>query len=129
MPEPSAVHPQTHRRSHARLRLGIAARVETLDGQQPVRLIDLSQSGAHVILSRPGEIRRGVLSWLGFEAFAFVVWTDGDRLGFEFDELVPVEHLIETRERAPTVVREESLGAEAAAREWVAGNLHQGSER
>jgi hypothetical protein len=36
---------------------------------------------------------------------------------------------VETRQRAPSVVRDESMGAESAAREWVAGRFHSGSER
>ena len=117
------------RRAHARLQVGIAAHFETLEGVLPVRLVDLSQRGAHVVLRRHVEISRGVLSWLDFEAFGFVAWKDGDHVGLEFDELVPLEQLVETRNRAPSVVREESLSAEAAAREWVAGSLNQGVDR
>lgn len=117
---------QAHRRAHARLRVGIAAQLETLDGQQDVRLIDLSQSGAQVILSEAAELRRGVLCWLGLEAFGFVVWREGDHVGLEFDELLPMEKLLETRDRAPTIVRDQAL---AAAREWVSGSGHSGTER
>ena len=46
-----------------------------------------------------------------------------------FDDLVPIEQLLETRRRAPSVVREEELEARAAAREWVAGERHHGTER
>jgi hypothetical protein len=129
MSQPLAGQTNERRREQGRLPLGIAARVETLEGQQPVRLIDLSQKGAHVILSQVGEVRRGVLAWLEFEAFGFVAWSSGDHVGFEFDEDVPLEQIIETRNRAPSVVREESLSIEQAARDWVEGKLNQGSER
>ena len=118
-----------HRRQHARLRLGIPARLESLDGQQPVRLIDLSQSGAQVVVSRPDEMRRGVLCWCDFEAFGIIAWRDGDHLGIEFEELVPMDQLFETRQRAPDVVRAETVSDYTAARDFVAGTLNQGSER
>src|SRR6187455_2751797 len=111
------------RREHARLEVGIDARIETYDGKLPARLIDVSQRGAHIVLRQPCEVRRGVLSWLDFEAFGIVAWTDGEHVGLAFDEIVPLAHLVETRNRAPSVVREESLSAEAAARDWAAGTL------
>ena len=129
MSESPEQHHETQRRAHARLEVGIDARVETFDGKLPARLIDLSQHGAHIVLRRHCEISRGVLSWLEFEAFGFVAWSDGDHVGLEFDEVVPLEQLVETRNRAPSVVREESLSAETAARDWAAGTLNQGVDR
>jgi hypothetical protein len=120
-PEPPE---QASRRAFSRLRLGIGAQLETLDGRQRVRLIDLSQGGAHLILSQPGDIREAVLTWLRFETFGTVVWREDARIGLKFDKLLPLAVLVETRRRAPTVVREE---AEAAAREWVAGTFNPGS--
>lgn len=117
------------RRAFARLRLGIAAQLETLDGRQKVRLIDLSQGGAHVILSQPGDIREAVLTWLHFETFGTVAWSEDEHIGLEFEKPLPVGVLVETRQRAPSVVREEAMGAELAARDWVAGTAHSGSER
>jgi len=102
------------RRAHARLQLGIAAYLDTLDGRLNVRLIDLSQGGAHVILDHPGAVREGVLSWLQFDTFSIAVWQHGEHVGLEFDQLVPLPVLVETRQRAPSVVRE-------AAEAWVAG--------
>lgn len=129
MTKPAVVQPETHRRAHARLRVGIAARFETLDGQEAVRLVDLSQSGAHIVVTGAGEIRRGVLCWLQFEAFGDVVWRDGDDAGIEFEELLPIEQLMETRERAPSIVRDEALGDRLAARDFVAGSIDLGAER
>ena len=51
---------QAPRRAYSRLHLGISAQLETLDGRQRVRMIDLSQGGAHLILSKPGDIRQAV---------------------------------------------------------------------
>ena len=120
---------QSPRRGYSRLRLGIAARLETIAGTQSVRLIDLSQNGARLILSQPGDIRDAVLTWLGFEAFGSVIWREDDQVGMHFAELVPIEQLLETRQRAPSVVREAELEAKAMAREWVAGEGHHGTER
>jgi hypothetical protein len=115
---------QVPRRAHLRLQLGISAKLETLDGRQGVRLIDLSQGGAHVILSQEGEFHQAMLTWLRFETFGMVVWRDGLDVGLEFDKLLPLGVLVETRLRAPEVVREEE---EQAAREWVAGTFNPGS--
>ena len=120
---------QAPRRAYSRLRLGITAQLETLDGRQRVRLIDLSQGGAHLILSQEGDIRQAVLTWLRFETFGTVVWHDGANIGLTFDKLLPLAVLVETRQRAPSVVREEAMGAQMAAREWVAGTFSAGSER
>ena len=120
---------QAPRRAYSRLRLGISAQLETLDGRQRVRLIDLSQGGAHVILSQPGDIRQAVLTWLHFETFGMVAWREDVNIGLKFDKLLPPAVLVETRHRAPSVVREEAMGAQEAAREWVAGTSHSGSER
>lgn len=120
------VHSDSHRRQHARLRLGIPARLETLEGTEPVRLVDLSQSGAQVVLDNAREVRRAVLCWLDFEAFGFVAWRDGDHVGIEFEDLVPIAQLYETRQRAPDVVRAEVIGDYGAARDFVAGTFNPG---
>lgn len=120
---------QAPRRAFSRLRLGIGAQMETLDGRQKVRLMDLSQGGAHIIVSEQGDIRQAVLTWLHFETFGIVVWSDGPHIGLKFDKPLPLGVLVETRQRAPSVVREEAMGAALAAKDWVAGTLHAGSER
>lgn len=113
-------------RAFPRLQLGISAQLETLDGRQRVRLMDLSQGGAHLILSQPGEFKECVLTWLNFEVFGFAAWSDGKHFGMTFENPVPLRVLLETRTRAPSVVREEE---ETAAKEWVAGILQTGSDR
>jgi hypothetical protein len=115
---------QAPRRVHLRLQLGISAQLETLDGRHRVRLIDLSQGGAHVIVGHDEDFHEAVLTWLHFETFGAVVWREGRDVGLEFDKLLPLGVLVETRLRAPPVVREEE---EQAAREWVAGTLNLGS--
>lgn len=114
------------RRAFSRLPLGISAQLQTLDGRQRVRLMDLSQGGAHVILSKPGNVRQAVLTWLEFETFGTVAWSEEQNLGLEFDRWLPLSVLVETRRRAPSVVREEAMGEQQAAREWVAGTGFEG---
>jgi hypothetical protein len=107
------------RRAFPRLQLGISAQLETLEGRQRVRLMDLSQGGARVIPSKAGDIKEGVLTWIRFETFGTVAWVDGKHVGLEFDVPLPLAVLVETRQKAPSVVREEE---ERIAREWVEGS-------
>lgn len=104
-------------RVHQRMEVGIAARLQTLDGLQNVRLVDLSQSGAHLILSEPAPLKQAVLSWLDFEVFGDIAWQRGDDVGIQFDGVLPLRILVETRLRAPLVVQEEALDVKA----WVDG--------
>ncbi len=110
------------RRNFARLQVGIAARFDTLEGSQTVRLVDLSQGGAHIILGKPGSPAAGLLTWLDFEAFGETAWQEGDSLGLTFERLLPLSCLVATRKRAPSVVRAEALG-EDLAQAWVSGEL------
>jgi hypothetical protein len=89
------------RRAHARLRLGVMARLLTLEGEQWVTLVDLSQSGARVVLGNSGKVSGGLLRWLGYEAFGDLVWQFGDELALQFDEPIDAAWLIDTRRRAP----------------------------
>src|SRR5688500_14752441 len=74
------------RRGFPRLRLGVMARLLTLEGEQWVTLVDLSQSGARVVLGASGKVTGGLLRWLGYEAFGDPVWQFGDELALHFDE-------------------------------------------
>jgi hypothetical protein len=103
------------RREHARLRLGIPARFETLDGRQQVRLVDLSHGGAQIVLENDAPVREGVLSWLQFETFGIAAWQDGENLGLTFDRNLSRGCLVATREKAPEIFRE-------AARNFVSGS-------
>ena len=116
MTVPQLIDGMDPRRSFARLELGIDAHLDTLGGRQPVRLIDLSQAGAHLLLNRPDAVREGVLTWLRFDTYGVVAWQEDGHLGLEFDQLLPLPVMVETRHRAPHVVRE-------AAEAWVSGGL------
>jgi hypothetical protein len=102
------------RRKHARLRLGIPARFETLDGRFEVRLVDMSRGGAHIILPGPTPVKEGVLTWMRFDTFGIVAWQEEDNVGLEFDRPLTEACLGATHEFAPEIIRE-------AARDFVAG--------
>lgn len=116
------------RRAHSRLRLGIPARLLSLEGQQAVTLVDLSQSGARIVLGAPGRVSGGLLRWLDYEAFGDPVWQVGEELALHFDEPIDPAWLIETRHRAP-VELDRGLQTKRAAREWVSGARGFGTER
>jgi hypothetical protein len=112
----------TGRRAFARLQVGFGARFRTLHGAQPVRLIDLSQGGAQMILSRPDEAGAGLLTWLDYETYADLAWREGDTIGVTFDPVLPAGWLAQTRLQAPSVVRDEEMGV-SITRAWVAGEI------
>ena len=102
------------RRRYARLRLGIPARFETLYGRQPVRLVDISHGGAHIVLADPAPVREGVLMWMRFEIFGIAMWQEEESVGLEFDRPLSLQCLRATRDFAPEIFRE-------AARDFVSG--------
>ncbi len=114
------------RRAHARLRLGMPAVFETIEGRRQVRLVDLSQAGAHLYIPGAGTVREGFLSWMRFEVFGVAVWQQADEVGIEFDTLLTYDELLEIRGAAPAIVKEEAMGAAMAARDFVAGQRHLG---
>jgi hypothetical protein len=121
MPESTPVPQEEPRRGHPRLRLGIGAYLQTLDGPQKVRLLDLSQSGAHLVLTRGEPLRQAFLTWLGFEVFGDIVWQRGREAGMRFDRPLAIAQLVETRRAAPSVVDAEAHRLETEARDWVEG--------
>jgi len=108
------------RRAYARLRLGVMARLLTLDGEQWVTLVDLSQSGARVVLGGSGKVTGGLLRWLGYEAFGDPVWQFGDELALHFDEPIDSNWLLETRRRAPVELSRDRYIRHVAS-EFVSG--------
>jgi hypothetical protein len=118
----------TPRRAYSRLRLGVIARLLTLDGEQWVTLVDLSQSGARLMLGGSGKISGGLLRWLQFEAFGDPAWQRGDELALHFDEPIDADWLIETRQRAP-VELDSGIHTRRAAWEFVSGRAVLETER
>lgn len=116
-----------HRRNHPRLRLGIPARLETLDGAREARLIDLSQTGAKIHCPGSHTIGQAMLQWLEFETFGETIWQDGELLGVRFDRPLSPAIIFTTRQMAPSVVTNDHQAASAAARAWVEGHFRSGT--
>lgn len=110
------------RRRHSRLRLNLAGRLITLDGTVPLTLLDLSRTGARIVLGQ-GLARGGdaVLTWDRFEAFCTIAWISGQQCGLDFDEPLHEDVLHKTRTIADADPhRNESR---AAARAWASGQV------
>lgn len=117
------------RRSFGRMKLGIPATLETIHGRKHVRMVDLSQGGALVLLPQEIPVRDCMVNWLGFEAFASAVWRHGTQVGLAFEEPLALAKLMATRNLAPELIQQENLAAEDAARGWSEGWFSAGSER
>lgn len=104
------------RRGIGRATIDIDAYLDTREGRQKVRLIDLSQTGAHLVLSQPEAVREGVLKWLDFDTFGIAIWSEGEELGLQFDRPLSPRIVDETHRRAPSVVAE-------LAQSWVSGGI------
>lgn len=115
----------TGKRRHARLRVRLPAKLITLDGEFRVVLCDLSTGGARV--GKPGLVLNGghaILQWGRFEAFCELAWCRSGLIGAQFEEPIPKEWIIATREldSAERLPDEEQL-KRAVARDWVSGQL------
>lgn len=116
-PEPEL--PPAGRRGRSRLRVRLAARLETLSETANVILHDISLTGARV--SAPPGARAGqdcVLMWDGHESFGRIVWVRGGMCGLFFDEVVPPAVLIATRDHndKSALPEDRDLRREAARR-------------
>lgn len=108
------------RRRHSRLRARLSAKLMTLTDNYTVTLFDLSFFGARVAID--GYVRPGgeaVLCWASFEAFARVAWCHGSYCGLEFDEPLPGQVLIDTRDLYDATPRVDPC--RVAARAFVNG--------
>ena len=95
-PDPAGIG----KRRSARLRLSVRGRLTSARGTQMVELVDLSETGARLVLSARHELAEARLEWLEFEARGRVVWQDERLCGLRFDEAVPLEWVARTRKPA-----------------------------
>lgn len=112
------------RRGRARLRVGVTAALHTMNGRQKIDLLNLSQSGALLQLHDDAPVDRGVLSWIGYEAFGTVAWRDGRRIGLQFDEPIEAAWLLETKARLPALARGNDEFRQFAS-EWAKGGASE----
>jgi hypothetical protein len=91
------------RRQAARLRMVAEARLTTRDGTRPVRIDDLSQTGAH--LSRPGNepFTWCVLRWAGHEFYGEMIWTKPGQCGIRFEQELGPAQILALKSRFPNV--------------------------
>lgn len=111
------------RRSLARLRLGVPARLITLNGVQDVLLDDLSMSGAQISLSVGEQFSSGILEWLDFDELVDVVWHDGPTCGVKFENNLSKGCILATRDAAPGLLDDEAR-ARSVAKRWTEGTLN-----
>jgi hypothetical protein len=109
------------RRGKSRLRLGIPAALLSVDGRAAISLLDLSESGARILLPGDAPVSCGFLRWMDYEAFASVSWRDGRQAGLRFEEPIERDWLLDTREWLPALA---NAGDDVRryAKAWVRGD-------
>ena len=111
------------KRLASRLRTRLPARLVTLDGEYRVILLDLSCTGASV--RRDGllfEAGNAILQWMGHEAFCIARWNQAGQCGLAFDQPIPLEWVLATRDHDATERLPDDAELERhRAREWVTG--------
>ncbi|MDG5748663.1 hypothetical protein P8Q88_10790 [Qipengyuania sp. XHP0207] len=115
------IEEEAHRRTRARLNLGIEAKLIGLGSPVSVLLQDISATGAKIVVPTRDKLRQGVLCWNGFEAFGDIVWQDKEWCGMKFDQPISEKWLFETRRSIPALLDEMRNGARKDAAEFVAG--------
>lgn len=111
------------RRSAARVRLNIPAKVLLLSGQENCLLDNLSETGARVAVNcvppRPGS--GAVLMMQNFEAFGIVVWSAKERFGIAFETPLSLDVVVRIRDFADHYSAYEQKQRERMARSFVQG--------
>ena len=97
------------RRQAPRFRIGMPARLITLEQSFAVTLEDLSEGGAKVTLPVPHVFTACALHWMDYHAIAEVRWTHGCIAGLQFTSPLFPEMLDETRRYAPDGVTQVKL--------------------
>jgi len=102
------------RRQAPRFRLGLPARLITLERHLNVVIEDLAEGGAKITLPVPHEFGVCVLKWMDHHAFAEVRWTRDLTVGVQFPTPLPAEVLADTCRYAPdgvTQLKRSAIGA------------------
>ena len=90
--------------------------------EERVVLVNLSQRGCCVEAAEPLGTTNVVLQWEGFEAFGENVWADAGLIGIRFEQPIPYEWVLATREAAASAPPVGSLqDARLTAKAWVEG--------
>ncbi|MGH6786692.1 MAG: PilZ domain-containing protein [Novosphingobium sp.] len=110
------------RRSHARLRLQLPARFESLNGKAHCWVQNVSSSGASLSLSPTPAIGSvGVLECEGKELFCEVIWARSEFCGVAFEYSLGEASVLELRTVAANYCDIERQRHAVAVRDWVDG--------
>jgi hypothetical protein len=104
----------TDRRQAARFRLGMPARLITLEKHLDVVLEDLSEAGAKITLPESHVFTVAVLKWMDHHAFAEVRWMHERIVGLQFASPITAATLEQTVRYAPGLVMRMKPGSAGA---------------
>jgi hypothetical protein len=114
--------PNTGRRAAPRLRLTVPARLVTVTRTHDCILIDISSSGAQVILPEPLAVLEAAQLQCGMLDEFVIVNRERYRLnGLEFDEKLPRERILALRAAFDAMDRKDREATAAAARNLIYG--------
>ncbi|MEO0463579.1 MAG: PilZ domain-containing protein [Pseudomonadota bacterium] len=114
--------PNTGRRTAPRLRLSLRARLVAVEGVQECLLINISRSGAQVVLLEPLKIGEAAQLICGdIDDFVLVTRQDFRLNGVQFEEELPNDKILQLRTHYETFDRRERRDLINAARKWVSG--------
>jgi hypothetical protein len=110
----------TGRREVSRAGLYVPASFRQLEGKFDCLLEDISQTGAKITLPHAAKQRSsGIITCGPLDAFCTVIWSAQNKCGLRFDELVPLETVLELRSYAETYPARDRHNFERAAEEWL----------
>ncbi len=116
------------RRTAARLRLAIPARMLTIHGIHDCILLDLSRTGARIALTKPLPIgSNGFVAVAQIEAFGEVIRREMGESGgvnaVRFDDPLEQADVLAVRHHAETFLMRERETLREQVRRWVAGEM------
>ena len=96
----------SNRRLCSWARIGIAARLILKGRTLGCRMEYPSVAGARLVVEGAPKLgTQGILAFRQFEIFGEVVWLSRGRTGFQFDEPLDDQHVIQMRHLAPEILR------------------------
>jgi PilZ domain len=108
------------RREVSRAGLYVPAGFRLPEGKFDCLLEDVSQTGAKISLPFAASQRSFAILTCGpLDAFCTVIWTAHNKCGLNFDELVPLEIVLELRSYAETYPARDHHAFERIAEEWL----------
>jgi hypothetical protein len=90
----------------------------TRSGRQEVSLVDLSESGAGLLVPLPAGISGGMLKWMDYEVYGTVVRQAGQNIGLLFEEPIATAWVLDTRAWLPSIA-DERTKLRRFAQDWV----------